>query len=66
MHADETKGVVHEGGHYVWIFANMTSVASVYSASHDGSVLSTGLSEFTGVLVSDFNGGAVPSRVRTH
>jgi hypothetical protein len=33
VHADETKGVVYGGGHYVWIFANLTSVAYVYSAS---------------------------------
>ena len=23
FHADETKGVVYSGGHYVWIFANL-------------------------------------------
>ena len=37
VHADETKGVVYGGGHYVWIFANLTSVAYVYSASRDPS-----------------------------
>ena len=30
VHADETKGVVYGGGHCVWIFANLTSVAYVY------------------------------------
>ena len=35
----------------------MTSVAYVYSASRDASVLNTVLSEFKGVLVSDFYGG---------
>ena len=35
VHADETKGVVYGGGHYVWIFANLTSVAYVYSASRE-------------------------------
>jgi hypothetical protein len=39
VHADETKGVVYGGGHYAWIFANMTDVAYVYSASRDASVL---------------------------
>ena len=24
VHADETKGVVYGGGHYVWIFTNLT------------------------------------------
>jgi len=27
VHADETKGVVYGGGHYVWIFASLVSVA---------------------------------------
>jgi predicted RecB family nuclease len=64
VHADETKGVVYGGGHYVWIFANMTSVAYVYSASRDASVLNNVLAEFKGVLVSDFYGGydAMPCR----
>jgi hypothetical protein len=64
VHADETKGVVYGGGHYVWIFANLTSVAYIYSASRDASILDDILSGFTGVLVSDFYGGydAVPCR----
>jgi predicted RecB family nuclease len=64
VHADETKGVVYGGGHYVWIFANLTSVAYIYSASRDASILDDVLSGFTGVLVSDFYGGydAVPCR----
>jgi hypothetical protein len=57
VHADETKGVVYGGGHFVWIFANMSSVAYVYSASRDVSVLNNVLAEFKGVLVSDFYGG---------
>jgi predicted RecB family nuclease len=64
VHADETKGVVYGGGHYVWIFANMTSVAYVYSASRDASVLNEVLAGFKGILVSDFYGGydAMPCR----
>jgi len=58
VHADETKGVVGGGGgHYVWIFANLTSVAYVYSASREASILNEFLAGFTGVLVSDFYGG---------
>ena len=57
VHADETKGGVYGGGHYVWIFANLTSVAYVYSASRDASILNEVLAEFHGVLVSDFYGG---------
>jgi transposase len=62
VHADETKGVVYGGGHYVWIFANLTSVAYVYSASREASILDDVLAGFRGVLVSDFYGGydAVP------
>jgi Transposase IS66 family len=57
IHADETKGVVYGGGHYVWVFANLTSAAYVYSPSREASILSEVLSEFKGVLVSDFYGG---------
>lgn len=46
-----------KGGHYVWVFANPTSVAYVYSASRETSVLNEVLGEFDGVLVSDFYGG---------
>jgi Transposase IS66 family len=54
VHADETKGVVYGGGHYVWIFANLNSVAYVYSASRETSKLNEVLSGFNGVLISDF------------
>ena len=62
VHADETKGVVYGGGHYVWIFANLTTVAYVYSPSREASILDEVLAGFQGVLVSDFYGGydAVP------
>jgi len=52
--ADETKGVVLGGGHYVWVFANTTSVAYVYAESRDSTILDEVLSGFRGVLVSDF------------
>ena len=56
VHADETKGVVYGGGHYVWVFTNLTSVAYVYSPSRDASILEEVLKDFRGVLVSDFYG----------
>jgi hypothetical protein len=64
VHADETKGVVYGGGHYVWIFANLTSVAYVYSPSRDASTLDEILAGFNGVLVSDFYGAydSIPCR----
>lgn len=57
VHADETKGVVYGGGHYVWVFANLTSAAYVYSASREATILGDVLAGFKGVLVSDFYGG---------
>jgi hypothetical protein len=54
VHADETKGVVHGGGHYVWVFANLTSVAYVYAGSREAAILENVLKGFSGVLVSDF------------
>lgn len=54
IHADETKGVVLGGGHYVWVFANMTTVAYVYAESRGAAILENLLNGFKGVLVSDF------------
>jgi predicted RecB family nuclease len=54
VHADETKGVVKGGGHYVWVFANLTTVAYVYSESREAAILDDVLDGFKGVLVSDF------------
>lgn len=56
VHVDETKGVVLGGGHYVWVFTNLTSVAFVYSQGRDPHVLKQTLDGFQGVLVSDFYG----------
>jgi hypothetical protein len=54
IHADETKGVVKGGGHYVWVFANLTTVAYVYAESREAAMLGDLLEGFRGVLVSDF------------
>jgi predicted RecB family nuclease len=54
VHADETKGVVKGGGHYVWVFANLTTVGYVYAESRDSGILEDVLDGFSGVLVSDF------------
>jgi Transposase IS66 family len=56
VHVDETKGVVYGGGHYVWIFTNLRTVAYVYSPTRDADVLRDVLHGFSGVLVSDFYG----------
>jgi len=60
IHADETKGVVLGGGHYVWVFENMTTVAYVYSESRESAILENLLDGFKGVLVS----GQVPAQGR--
>ena len=54
IHADETKGVVQGGGHYIWVFANLTTVAYVYAESRESAILEDLLDGFSGVLVSDF------------
>ena len=54
IHADETKGVVKGGGHYVWVFASLTMVAYVYAESREATILEDVLDGFSGVLVSDF------------
>jgi Transposase IS66 family len=54
IHADETKGVVKGGGHYVWVFTNLTTVAYVYAESRESTTLDDVLNGFNGVLVSDF------------
>jgi transposase len=54
IHADETKGIVKGGGHYIWVFANLTTVAYVYAESRESAILEDLLDGFNGVLVSDF------------
>ena len=39
IHADETKGVVNGGGHYMWVFTNLTTVAYAYSESREATIL---------------------------
>src|SRR5262249_3050586 len=55
-HVDETKGAVLGGGHYVWVFTNMSTVGYVYSPGRDPKVLHDVLGRFRGVLVCDFYG----------
>jgi predicted RecB family nuclease len=57
IHADETKGAVRGGGHYIWVFTNMTTVAYVYAESRESGTLDEVLDGFRGVLVSDFYAG---------
>src|SRR5262249_5532758 len=54
IQADETNGIVNGGGHYIWVFANLTTVAYVYAETRESAVLEELLDGFSGVLVSDF------------
>ena len=54
IHADETKiNLIGKTG-YVWVLANMESVAYIYSDSREGDLIRALLENFKGVLVSDF------------
>jgi len=54
VHADETKITVDKKLGYVWVFANLESVAYVFSETRDAGTLKNVLGSFAGVLVSDF------------
>jgi predicted RecB family nuclease len=54
IHADETKvNLIGKAG-YVWVLANMESVAYIYSDTREGDSIRSLLENFKGVLVSDF------------
>ena len=54
LHVDETKVSIKGQAAYVWVFANLEEVAYIYSDTREGTLLQTLLSDFSGVLVSDF------------
>jgi predicted RecB family nuclease len=54
VHADETKVTLAGQDGYVWVFTNMEDVAFVYSESRDAGTPQSILSNFNGVLISDF------------
>jgi predicted RecB family nuclease len=59
VHADETWAQIKQPSKrgYVWVFANPTAAAYIYSPTRDGNTVREVLSGFQGVLVSDFYGG---------
>jgi predicted RecB family nuclease len=59
VHADETWALIKRPSKrgYVWVFANPTAAAYVYSPSRDGDTARDTLAGFKGVLVSDFYSG---------
>lgn len=59
VHADETWAQTKRPSvrGYVWVLANPTAAAYVYSPTRDGETVRNALAGFRGVLVSDFYGG---------
>ena len=53
IHADETKGVVKGGGHYIWVFANLTTVAYVYAESRESRRTSAHLIHYIAAISTD-------------
>jgi len=54
VHADETHINLQKGKGYVWVLANMDEVAYVYRPTREGDWVQELLSDFTGVLITDF------------
>lgn len=57
VQADETKISIAGRNAFVWVFTNLEAVAYVYSDGRTNTTPKNLLSEFRGVLVSDFYGG---------
>ena len=57
VHADETQIRIGSEVHYVWVFANLEEVVYIHSRSREASIARDVLSDFRGVLVSDFYSG---------
>ncbi|MEQ1850918.1 MAG: TM0106 family RecB-like putative nuclease [Chthoniobacteraceae bacterium] len=54
IHADETRFLIKGNPSYVWVFATFREVVYFYSETREGDLLTKLLTEFKGVLVSDF------------
>ena len=57
IHADETKVRLKKEDGYVWVFANTEDVLFTYQSSRKADFLHDLLSDFSGVLVTDFYTG---------
>jgi hypothetical protein len=57
LHVDETKVSIKGKEAFVWVFANLEEVVYVYRASRDAAFVWEALSEFHGVLITDFYAG---------
>ena len=54
LHVDETEIELRNQKGYVWVFTNLEEVVYLYRPSREGGFLHELLSDFKGVLVSDF------------
>jgi predicted RecB family nuclease len=54
LHIDETEVKFKTGKGYVWVFTNLEEVVYLYKPSREGEFLKGMLTDFKGVLVSDF------------
>jgi hypothetical protein len=54
LHADETSVKLRREKGYVWVFTNMEEVVYFYKPTREGDFLHEMLSDFKGVLVTDF------------
>ena len=54
IHIDETKISVKGANNYVWAMSNMENVICLYNSSREADMIKDKLSNFKGILVSDF------------
>ena len=54
LHVDETKVSIGGKEGFVWVFANLEEVVYIYRGSREAAFVREALSEFHGVLISDF------------
>ena len=54
MHADETRANIKGKSAYVWVLTSLHEVVYIYADSREGELIQKLLSDFKGVLVSDF------------
>lgn len=54
LHIDETKATIQGRRTYVWVFTNLDEVAYVHSETRESDLPRKLLSEFKGIMISDF------------
>jgi predicted RecB family nuclease len=54
LHIDETEVKLKDGRGYIWVFASETAAVYIFRSSREGDFLRKMLTEFRGVIVTDF------------